>query len=74
MKITRITNDFTGYDATIRTKDIPAVSTIKKHLRNSKARDCKSITRMRTNCEDDGCYGDELDLYFGELLINGCRV
>jgi hypothetical protein len=41
---TTITNSFTGYSATITTKSTPAVSTIKRHIRASKASDCKSAT------------------------------
>jgi hypothetical protein len=48
--ITTISNKFTGYSATIRTKAEPAVSTIQNHLRAAKCADCKSIT----NIEIDG--------------------
>jgi hypothetical protein len=41
---TRIYNTFTGYDVTITTKDKPAISTIEKHLRKAKAKECGSIT------------------------------
>ena len=44
---TIIRNEFTGYRATITHKGKkPAVSTVKKHLRAAKARDCQSITRV----------------------------
>ena len=72
--ITRITNEFTGYDATVRTKGTPTVSTIKKHIRNSRAGDCMSVTHVRTNCDNDGCFGDHLEIIFGEIFINGYRV
>jgi hypothetical protein len=41
--MTTITNAFTGYSATIR-KSNPSIATIKRHLRKSKASDCKSAT------------------------------
>jgi hypothetical protein len=41
---TTITNSFTGYSTTITTKSLPAVSTIKRHIRASKASHCKSAT------------------------------
>lgn len=44
MTTTTITNSFTGYSATIRTKGQPAASTIQKHVRKAKSRDCKSVT------------------------------
>ena len=47
MNTTTIKNDFTGYEATIRHQGaFPAVSTVKKHMRASKASDCTSWTRM----------------------------
>jgi len=49
---TIISNSFTGYIATIRhIGDLPAVSTVKKHIRKSKAKECTSETRIRS---DDG--------------------
>lgn len=47
--ITTITNSFTGYSAEIKTAGIPALSTIQKHLRKAKAKDCKSQTIIRIN-------------------------
>lgn len=49
MTTTTITNSFTGYSATITTKNDPAISTVKKHLRAAKAHDCKSETIIRVN-------------------------
>jgi len=43
---TQIANKFTGYEATIQTKGLPSVSTIKKHIRKSKASDCLSVTEI----------------------------
>lgn len=51
MQTTTITNQFTGYCKTIRTEGLPAVSTLKKHMRASKASDCKSYTRILTNVD-----------------------
>jgi len=62
--ITKIYNTFTRYSKTIRTNNIPAVSTIKKHISRSKAADCKSITYIYIN-------GIGFDLYHGELIKNG---
>jgi hypothetical protein len=44
MMETRIYNTFTGYDTTIKTKNKPSISTLEKHLRKSKAKECGSIT------------------------------
>ena len=44
--ITTIVNLFTGYSASIRTNGTPAISTLKNHLRKSKASDCKSVTKI----------------------------
>lgn len=41
---TIITNAFTGYFATIYTVGTPTISTIKRHIRRSKASDCCSVT------------------------------
>ena len=41
---TTIINSFTGYNATIRTNGLPAVATIRKHIRKSKSSDCRSVT------------------------------
>ena len=44
---TQITNSFTGYSATIRHKgEMPAISTVRKHLRAAKASDCQSTTMV----------------------------
>lgn len=65
---TLIINDFTCYRATIRTVGLPAVSTIKKHLRRAKATDCESTTRII--CDD--VYMDLTDIGRGlELMPNG---
>jgi len=65
---TIISNSFTGYTATIRTTKTPSISTIRKHLRKSKASDCRSITTIY-------CNGIGLDIAnFGngaELVENG---
>ena len=55
---TTITNEFTGYSATIRTKGKPAISTIRKHLSKSKASDCKSVTII----EIDGIRHELIDM------------
>ena len=71
--ITTVTNKFTGYSKTIRTNGLPAVATIQKHLRASKARDCKSVTRVLTNVDETGA-GDEISVYDGEIYVNGVRA
>lgn len=49
MKTTIVRNDFTGYSRTIRHKgETPSVKTIRRHTQQSKARDCKSLTRFYT--------------------------
>jgi hypothetical protein len=65
MTTTEITNGFTGYEATIYTKDMPAISTIKKHLRESKASDCQSVTII----EIDGIRYDLMDHGNGVNLV-----
>lgn len=62
---TTITNSYTGYTATIRTNGKPAVSTIQKHLRKSKASGCQSVTTI----EIDGIGYDLTDLGHGKTLI-----
>jgi len=68
MTTTIINNSFTGYTATIRTAGLPAVSTIRRHLRAAKAGDCRSVTTIY-------CDGDGMELVnFGdgpELVKNG---
>lgn len=66
MTTTTITNSFTGYSATIRTNGLPAVSTIKKHLRNSKASDCCSVTLITI----DGIRHELADLGRGKELVS----
>lgn len=61
---TIITNAFTGYAKTITTTGLPSVATIKKHVRASKACDCRSITVITIN--DVG-----YDLYDNQLIKNG---
>ncbi|HRW57946.1 MAG TPA: hypothetical protein P5185_09330 [Oscillospiraceae bacterium] len=61
---TIIYNSFTGYRATIRTNGMPAVSTVKRHLRKAKASDCMSVTII----EIDGIRHDLIDLGRGEQL------
>jgi len=74
MQTTTITNKFTGYNKTVRTEGLPSVSTLKKHLRASKARACKSVTRILTHVDETGA-GDEVEVTkFGEILINGRRA
>lgn len=43
---TKIINEFTGYLATVRTVALPKVATIKRHIRASRAYDCKSTTAI----------------------------
>ncbi len=62
---TTITNEFTGYSATIRTKSLPSIGTIKKHLNKSKASDCQSITVI----EIDGQLSELVDLGNGLILV-----
>jgi len=70
MSITIIRNSFTGYAATVRSSDYPAVSTIRKHLRMAKASDCRSVTTIY--CDGEGM--DLADLGRGpELVPNGQR-
>lgn len=61
---TTITNTYTGYSKTIITKDFPSVSTIARHVRASKASDCKSITSIYI----DGIRHDLIDLGRGLTL------
>jgi hypothetical protein len=61
---THITNTFTGYTKTITTVGTPSVATIAKHIRASKARDCKSTTYIMID-------GVGYDLSHGELIRNG---
>ena len=47
MNQTIVSNSFTGYNKTIRHKEgFPAVSTLRKHLRAAKAKDCRSETQI----------------------------
>lgn len=46
MTKTTISNSFTGYHAEIKTCGFPSISTIRRHLRKSKAGDCKSVTTV----------------------------
>ena len=62
---TTISNSFTGYSATIRTNGLPAVATVRKHVRKSRASDCRSITIV----EIDGIRHDLIDLGYGLTLI-----
>jgi hypothetical protein len=62
---TTITNEFTGYSATIRTKSFPSIGTIKKHLNKSKTSDCQSITTI----EVDGQLCELIDLGKGLELV-----
>jgi len=61
---TIITNTFTGYAKTITTKGFPSVKTIAKHVRASKAKECKSATCIYID-------GEGFDLSHGELIANG---
>jgi hypothetical protein len=61
---TIITNSFTGCAKTITTKGFPSVATIAKHIRASKASDCKSVTYIMID-------GIGYDLSHGELIRNG---
>lgn len=62
---TTITNAFTGYSATIRTTGKPAVATVRKHIRASKARDCQSVTVI----EIDGVRHDFQDFGLGRVEL-----
>ena len=62
---TTISNSFTGYNATIRTNGLPAVATVRKHIRKAKASDCLSVTLI----EIDGIRHDLHDLGDGLVLI-----
>jgi hypothetical protein len=64
---TTITNKFHAYSATIRTSDMPAISTLKKHLRKAKPTDCGSITEIHI----DGIRYWIGDIGRGEQLIQG---
>jgi len=55
-----ITNKFTEYKKTIITKDFPSVSTIKKHVRASKAKDCRSVTYIYIDGEGFDLCGNDL--------------
>lgn len=45
-----VENKFTGYRAEIKTRnELPAVSTVKRHFRKSKASDCVSATTIKDN-------------------------
>lgn len=67
MNKTTIKNDFTGYEATINHKgDMPALSTVKKHLRAAKASDCQSVTKIYA---DDGQQMEIIDRGHGEELV-----
>ncbi len=61
---TIITNTFTGYAKTIITKGFPSVKTIAKHVRASKAKECKSATFIYID-------GEGFDLSHGELIATG---
>jgi hypothetical protein len=61
---TTISNSFTGYSATIRTKGQPAITTIKRHVGRSKAQGCASVTRIYID-------GVGYDIYCNELIQNG---
>ena len=62
---TTISNSFTGYSATIRTNGLPAVATVRKHIRKSRASDCQSVTLIAI----DGIRHDLIDLGDGLVLI-----
>ena len=51
MNTVEIENKFTGFKKSYRTKKFPAISTIQKHLRNSKCKDCTSSTSIKINGE-----------------------
>ena len=65
MTTTTISNSFTGYNATIRTNGLPAVATVRKHIRKAKASDCQSVTLI----EIDGIRHELHDLGDGLALI-----
>ena len=51
MNTIEIENKFTGFKKSYRTKKFPAISTIQKHLKNSKCEGCKSSTSIKINGE-----------------------
>jgi len=65
MTTTEISNSFTGYEATIRTKGLPAISTLRKHLRKAKASDCISATIIKV----DGAIMEIVDSGRGDQLV-----
>lgn len=72
MKITTITNEFTKYDKTLRTAGVPSISTLRRHLRASKASDCSSVTRISFDVDSDGAGGQDIEVTkWGEILIDG---
>jgi len=62
-----IENKFTGYRAEIKTACVPAVATLKKHLRAAKARDCRSTTTI-TNAKTGDRY-EIADMGRGEKVL-----
>lgn len=67
MNTTHIKNDFYGYSATIKHKgEMPALSTVKKHLRAAKPKGCISYTKI---ISDDGHMMAIEDSGRGEELI-----
>ena len=70
MIVTTVKNNFTGYSATLRTKEIPAAATLRKHVRNAKGKGCMSATCIFTNVQEDGI-GDEVIYSGGEFRLGG---
>lgn len=70
MNQTTISNDFTGYSKTINHKgEMPAISTVKKHLRAAKASECQSVTKITQQDGDRTIQFDIVDTGNGERLV-----
>lgn len=72
MKTTTVTNAYTGYSATIRTAGVPSLATLRRHIRASKASNCRSVTRISYDTDADGGGGRDIEVTkFGEIIIEG---
>ena len=67
MYTVKIENKFTGFSKIYNTAKFPAVSTILKHLRKSKASGCMSSTTIKIDGEKYGC--DKIDGRNFELFL-----
>ena len=71
MNQTTIRNAFTGYESTINhAGEMPAISTVKKHLRAAKAGDCLSATKITQRDGDRTIQLDIIDTGNGERLVH----